>query len=339
MEAEIIGIDHGNAAIKTRNTSFPNGITAYDFEPYTKQNVLEYGGKYYVCGSGRLPLLKDKTIDDNFYLLTLAAIAKELDYRECESRADVILAAGLPLTGFGLHKEKFKQYLIRDKQESFLFEDREYEVAIRDVLLYPQGYAAILSNMRLIAGEPSVILCDIGGWTVDVMRLDNGIPDAGTCRSLELGMIRCFDEIAEQVRRNTGKSLTAVQIETVLKGESCSIDSAAKAMIQEQGRRYALKLLSAISESGFDPTAMPVIFLGGGAGLMKRHIGVAFQNDKDKMRALNGYTQQTLERNMHAGACPPPEDGLCRVIIMDSISANAIGYEYAAQSALKRMAK
>ncbi|MGI6175206.1 MAG: ParM/StbA family protein [Christensenellales bacterium] len=304
MEPIIIGIDHGNAAIKSRHISFSNGITEYDFEPYTKQNVLEYGGKYYVCGTGRLPLLKDKTTNDNFYLLTLAAIAKELECRAAESRADIILAAGLPLTGFGLHKERFKQYLLRGKTERFVFEGRAYEIAIRDALLYPQGYAAILSNMRLILGEPSVILCDIGGWTVDVMRLDNGIPDAGTCRSLELGMIRCFDEIAEQVRRNTGKSLTAAQIETALKGDACSIDSAAKTIIREQGRRYALKLLSAISESGFDATAMPVIFLGGGAGFMKRHIR--------------------------------PEEGLCRVIIMDSVSASAIGYEYAAQNALKR---
>jgi plasmid segregation protein ParM len=304
MEPIIIGIDHGNAAIKSRHLSFPNGITEYDFEPYTKQNVLEYGGKYYVCGTGRLPLLKDKTTNDNFYLLTLAAIAKELEHRSAGNCADIMLAAGLPLTGFGLHKGRFKEYLLRGKAERFLFEGQEYEINIVDVLLYPQGYAAILSNMRLILGEPSVILCDIGGWTVDVMRLDNGIPDAGTCRSLELGMIRCFDEIAEQVRRNTGKSLTAAQIETALKGDVCSIDSAAKTIIQEQGRKYALKLLSAISESGFDATAMPVIFLGGGAGFMKRHI--------------------------------TPEDGLCRVIIMDSVSANAIGYEYAAQNALKR---
>ncbi len=306
MEYEIIGIDHGNAAIKTKNVSFPNGITEYDFEPYTKRDVLEYGGKYYVCGSGRLSLLKDKTVNDSFYMLTMAAIAKELVLREKPRQADIILTAGLPLTGFGLHKESFRQYLLRKKTESFLFEGDEYEITIHDVILYPQGYAAILPNMRLIAGEPSVILCDIGGWTVDVMRLDNGIPNAGTCRSLELGMIRCFDEIAEQVRRNTGKSLTPAQIETVLKGEACSIDGAIKAMIGNQGREYTLKLLSAISESGFDSTAMPVIFLGGGAGLMKRHI--------------------------------TPEDGLCRVIIMDSVSANALGYELAARQSLGRAA-
>ena len=306
MEPVIIGVDHGNAAVKTRNASFPNGIAEYDFEPYTNQNVLEYGGKYYVCGSGRLPLLKDKTTGNHFYLLTLAAVAKELDHRATGTSADIILAAGLPLTGFGLHKERFKRYLLRGKPECFLFEGRTYEITIRDVLLYPQGYAAILPNMRLLGDEPSVILCDIGGWTVDVMRLDNGIPDAASCRSLELGMIRCFDEIAEQVRRNTGKSLTPAQIESALKGAACSIDGAAKTMITGQGRRYALRLLSVISESGFDPTAMPVIFLGGGAGFMKRHIA--------------------------------PEDGLCRAIIMDSVSANAIGYEHAAQNALKRTA-
>ncbi len=49
---------------------------------------------------------------------------------------------------------------------------------------------------------------------------------------------------------------------------------------------------------------MPVIFLGGGAGLMKRHI--------------------------------TPEDGLCRVIIMDSVSANAAGFEQAARQLLGR---
>ncbi len=35
---------------------------------------------------------------------------------------------------------------------------------------------------------------------------------------LELGVIRCIDETAEQVRRNTGLSVTETQIERVLRG-------------------------------------------------------------------------------------------------------------------------
>ena len=42
----IIGADHGYAAMKTTHFSFPTGLVGYDHEPYTQQNVLEYGGKY-----------------------------------------------------------------------------------------------------------------------------------------------------------------------------------------------------------------------------------------------------------------------------------------------------
>ena len=44
----------------------------------TMQNVLQYQGKYYVCGTGRQTLVKNKTSNDNYYLLTLAAIAEEI---------------------------------------------------------------------------------------------------------------------------------------------------------------------------------------------------------------------------------------------------------------------
>lgn len=89
----------------------------------------------------------------------------------------------------------------------FRYEDAEYEVTVEDVKLFPQGYSALALHPDFIRGEPSVLLIDIGGWTVDLMRLDNAVPNAATCRSLELGVIRCIDEITEQVRRNTGLSV------------------------------------------------------------------------------------------------------------------------------------
>ena len=74
----IIGIDHGYYAIKTKQVCFPTGLMRYTYEPYTMQNVLQYGGAYYVCGTGRQTLVKDKTANDNYYLLTLAALAQEI---------------------------------------------------------------------------------------------------------------------------------------------------------------------------------------------------------------------------------------------------------------------
>ena len=93
----IIGVDHGYAAMKTAHFSFHTGLVAHEHEPYTLNNVLEYGGKYYVVGSGRQPLQKDKTQTEDYYLLTLAAVAKELVYRNAGTAADIHLAAGLPV--------------------------------------------------------------------------------------------------------------------------------------------------------------------------------------------------------------------------------------------------
>ena len=57
----VIGVDHGYAAMKTVHFSFPTGLVEYEHEPYTQKDVLEYGGRYYVVGSGRQPLQRDKT--------------------------------------------------------------------------------------------------------------------------------------------------------------------------------------------------------------------------------------------------------------------------------------
>lgn len=164
-EVITIGVDHGYAAMKTAHCSFPTGLVEYEHEPYTHKDVLEYGSKFYVVGSGRQPLQKDKTLTEDYYLLTLAAIAKELAAHYCDTTASVHLAVGLPLTSFGRDKKKFRDYLYRDgKPVTFRYEGIAYTVTITEVSLFPQGYAAVLTQRELL-DEPSVIVADIGGWT------------------------------------------------------------------------------------------------------------------------------------------------------------------------------
>ena len=291
----IIGIDHGYYAIKTKQVCFPTGIIRYEYEPYTMQNVLQYRGEYYVCGTGRQTLVKDKTANDNYYLLTLAALAQEIRKRKGERTAKVVLAAGLPLTGFGREKQKFKEYLFQKQLIRFLYEGERYEIQIEDVKLFPQGYSALALYPEYLKDEPSVLLVDIGGWTVDLMRLDNAVPNAATCRSLELGVIRCIDEILEQVRRNTGLSITETQVERILQGKSCSMPAEVVSLIEKQGRLYIEKILSAITEAGFDLRAVPSIFMGGGATIFQHRVST--------------------------------QDRLCRPIYLTDIHANAAGYE------------
>lgn len=127
----IIGIDHGYYAMKTPHICFPTGLSRYDYEPYTMQNVLQYAGNYYVCGTGRQTLMKDKTANDNYYLLTMAALAQEIEYRRAGRKGKIILAARLPLAGFGREKTAFRQYLFRKEQPlCFRYENEAYELTI-----------------------------------------------------------------------------------------------------------------------------------------------------------------------------------------------------------------
>lgn len=193
-------------------------------------------------------------------------------------------------------KKSFREYLRPSSQPvSFKFEGIPYKVTIEDVKLFPQGYSALMIHPELLQNEPSVLLMDIGGWTVDLMRLDNNIPNAATCRSLELGMIRCIDEVKEQVRRDVGLSVTDAQVERVLAGKPCSMDEDARGIIQKQGRLYTERLLSAAMEAGFDLKAIPVVMLGGGAAVVKRNVA--------------------------------PQDGLCRVFALLDDRVNAEGFE------------
>lgn len=268
----IIGVDHGYGLIKTANTAFMAGIARYEHEPYTLKNTLFYKGSYYVCGSNRQAIVREKTQDDSYFLLTLAALAKEVNMRSGTHESEVVLAAGLPLTRFGLDKQSFREYLMRSPQEahSFEFEGKPYSIRIKDVLLYPQGYAAVMDRIQELKKEPSFIVCDIGSWTVDVMRLDNGIPNAAVCRSLELGMIRCISEISEQIRRSTGLSVTDAQIENILFGKRCSANGDICRIAIEHDKAYAGRIIGTLLENGFDIKAVPVIFLGGGAAFMER---------------------------------------------------------------------
>ena len=268
----IIGIDHGYAAMKTAHCSFPTGLVAYTHEPYSSDHVLEYGGQFHVIGSGRQALQKDKTATEDYYLLTLAAIAMELEVRKLPGEAEVILATGLPLTSFGRDKKAFRQYLLRDgKPLDFRYEGRPYRITIKDVQLFPQGYSAVIWQPELLE-QPSVIVADIGGWTVDLVEVDNQVPNAATCRSLELGVIRCLNEISEQLRRTLGLSLTNTQIESVMRGATTTLPREAKELIQRETEQYISRLLSAIQECGMDYRAMPMVVLGGGASILARHV-------------------------------------------------------------------
>lgn len=153
----VIGIDHGYGNIKTANTCFRAGVTAYDKEPFFIIRSLQYNGKWYGISEEHKEFIPDKMTDQDYYILTLAAIAREMELAHMTS-ADIHLAVGLPLTWVSEQKDRFRKYLIQRKDVKFSFDGTAYSIRIVGCDVFPQGFAAVADKLAEFKG--TTMLCD-----------------------------------------------------------------------------------------------------------------------------------------------------------------------------------
>ena len=185
---KIIGIDHGFGNMKTANFCFSTGIIAYDSEPLFTADMLVYENKYYLIGEGHKEFAPDKIKDEDYYVLTLAAIAKELK-TEGITEADIHIAAGLPLTWTSGQKTAFAAYLTKNAEVSFTYRKENYHIRITGVSIYPQGYAAIAPFATKLTGIN--LIADIGNGTMNILYMINGKPQSGKMFTEKFGTYQC----------------------------------------------------------------------------------------------------------------------------------------------------
>ena len=148
----IIGVDHGYGNIKTANSCFPTGVESSDTEPTFKNDLLIYQGRYYQIGVGHKEYVAEKVMDEDYYILTLVAIARELS-RENLTEASVYLAVGLPLSWAKKQGAAFRAYLLRNSSAEFDFRDKHYRIRFVGAGVFPQGYAAVVHSMETFTGS------------------------------------------------------------------------------------------------------------------------------------------------------------------------------------------
>ena len=123
--AEIIfGIDHGNGNMKGSNVDFPCGLVRYTSEPgrFMNEDILEYKGTYYTLSETRMPFKADKIVDEDYFILTLFALALEAKSRGITlSGKDIVLGVGLPPADFGQQAQGFKRYFMEQTKHGISF--------------------------------------------------------------------------------------------------------------------------------------------------------------------------------------------------------------------------
>ena len=264
----VVGIDHGFSMMKTPHATFENGVEKLCGEATLSNNTLIYQGNYYKVGEGRLPLMQTKTENENYFLLTLAAIAKEMDiYQQC--KADVILAVGLPFSRFGKEKDDFYRYLLRNEKIQFSYSGREYEIRIIDVYVFPQCYAAIADKLREYGRENLIV--DIGSKTIDVIHTRNYVPVESESTSIPAALIQCMEGIKSNVYQNCNRRLSEDMIQQMILEKDVNIPTDCKVIIREGLADFAKGMEAKLAELGFDLEMFTVIYAGGGATLMKNY--------------------------------------------------------------------
>ena len=298
-EMYVIGIDHGYGNMKTANCCFPTGVMKSDTEPTFVSDLLIWNGKFYSIGVGHKEFTADKFTDEDYYVLTLAAIARELR-RERVTNANVFIAAGLPLTWVSEQKAEFKKYLLTNNKVTFTFRGTEYRIKIVGAEIYPQGFAAVAETLGNFNGVN--MLCDIGNGTMNLLRIVNKKPDAQRMFTEKYGTHQCALLIREQMMKLHHAALDDTIITEILKKGTADIDEQYLDTVVKTAKEYTAGIFRRLREHDYDPKLMKLHVVGGGGCLIRNFA------DYDASR----------------------------VIINEDICATAKGYEYMALISLKR---
>lgn len=292
-----IPLDHGNRNMKTVEEVFTSGLAESDLKPVLGE-YLQYNGKYYSLTGERIPYMRDKTLDDRFFILTLFGIGKELE-RRTQPQKDTIyqveLPVGLPPKHYGALFEKFGQYFVRPGVQRFTFNKREYLVQITKAAVFPQDYAAAMTIYPQIAAYNRVVTVDIGGFTLDYLLLREGRPDLSVCDSLEKGVITLYNRIISRVSSDFDMLLEDTDIDTIILGKNSDYSDSVIRLVKQMTKQYVDDFLGALRERGIDLKTGCIVFIGGGAKLLREY----------------------LENTDKIGKC----------VFVEDICANAKGYE------------
>ena len=266
---EIIGIDHGNRNMKTAGTVFSAAVQPVQTKPDSLENILEYQNRfYYIGGQGPVMERVDKTENEDYYLLTLAALAKEL---KCRNRtcANVKMGAALPPRRFQFQKEGFRKYLFKTKELHFRYEGIHYHVTLENVYVFMQGHVVIHTLLDEIPGF--CLLVDIGGGTVDLVGFVDGMPDGNYAIS-DKAALYCINRVNEEIVAKLGVSVPPYFVEAFMRHGTCDCPEKYQTEITRCLRDYSSDIYKIIQASHYNLDLTNIVFMGGGASII-RHFG------------------------------------------------------------------
>ena len=262
----IVGVDLGYGNIKTSRTIFPTGLTAHNTEPVFSGKILQFASNFYKIGDCHKPFIPDKTVDEDFYILTLAAIASELQVYNI-NEANVHIAAGLPLSWVKNQREQFRKYITKNEIVEFTFNKKHYKIKIIGCTVLPQGYPALIENTSMLTGVN--MLADIGNGTMNVMYINNKKPIEEKCFTEKIGVNQFVIAAQNAVTDISGKVIDTAIIQNFIIDGTADISENYLACLRETAENYCSEIFDTLAKYEYDPDFMKLFIVGGGGKLIK----------------------------------------------------------------------
>ena len=116
-------------------------------------------------------------------------------------------------------------------------------------------------------------IVDIGGYTTDVIQLNNGKIDTNVCQSINAGMIILYNKIKDEIENKYGIAPDENQIDNIMaNGIELNPNYPMVDIINQITTKYVEDLVSLLKEKGIILTFAKGIFIGGGSIRLKKWI-------------------------------------------------------------------
>lgn len=139
--------------MKTKHHIFSNGVVRCNGRPPVVENSFYYDGSYYYIGGECKTVHGDKTADEDFFLLTLLAVAKEIETGELPRTLRVVLGVGFPFKRFGKEQAKLVAYLKRSGPHFIEFEEEVFAISIEDVYSFRSVLRRLQTESATCTGD------------------------------------------------------------------------------------------------------------------------------------------------------------------------------------------
>lgn len=186
-----------------------------------------------------------------------------------------------------LHYEKFQDGSVKCIEDEIPFELPEGWAWCRlnsivdvrdgthDTPTYVDKGIPLITSKNLVEGgidysNVKYIVADIGSWTKDIIFIDERKVQPDKCVTVPNSIITLFQEINAAVAEAIGGRVPESVVQNFIFGKDVVIPEDVKEIIISKLKAFATDIEGMLEESGFDLAYYNILYVGGGAIIMRR---------------------------------------------------------------------